>query len=291
MTETTKNNADPSSKLILAALPLASWLLVFLLAPIAMVFIYSFFQRGPYGNIIYEFSLSNYVRVFDPLYLAIFLRSGVFAIVSTVICVALGFPVAYAIATVNKAWRPWLFLGLMIPFLTNFVVRVYAVRILLSVEGPLNGALLAMALIPAPLLLNDSTFSVVIGMITSYLPFMVLPIFVVLDKLDFSIVEAANDLGAGWPTVMRQIVIPLARPGIISGCALVLIPVLGEFMIPDLLGGAKTMLIGNLITEQFLKARDWPFGAALSMVLVFLMLIMLVLNARLGVSIPGRSQQ
>jgi len=147
-----------------------------------------------------------------------------------------------------------------------------------------------LGLLQSPLLVNDSLISVAVGMITNYLPFMVLPIFVVLEKFDFSLIEAALDLGATWRRVIFKIVIPLVLPGLVSGSALVLVPVLGEFMIPDLLGGAKSMLIGNLITEQFLKARDWPFGSALSMTLIGLVVLSLVINNYRGVTLRSRSE-
>lgn len=259
--------------LVLLVSPLATWLVVFLCLPILLVFIYSFFQRGPYGNIIFEFSLLNYARLFDPLYLTIFLRSMTLSLFTTACCFCIGFPMAFAMATAKPAWRPWLFIALMIPFLTNFIVRVYAIRVLLSAEGPLNALLLSIGVLATPLSWNDSLVSVIIGMITNYLPFMVLPLYVTLEKFDYSLLEAAADLGASWLQMFRKIILPLSLPGILSGCFLVALPVLGEFIIPDLLGGAKTMLIGNLISDQFLKARDWPFGSALSMLLIILVLL------------------
>jgi spermidine/putrescine transport system permease protein len=254
--------------LILLVSPLAIWLIAFLCLPLLMVLVYSFFERGPYGNIVFEFSLQNYVRLFDPLYLTIFLKSMALALVTTICCLCIGFPMAFAMATSKPMLRQWLFLALMIPFLTNFIVRVYAIRVLLSAEGPLNALLLSIGVLAAPLSFNDSLVSVTLGMITNYLPFMVLPLYVTLDKFDYSLLEAASDLGATWIQMFQKIVLPLSLPGIISGSFLVALPVLGEFIIPDLLGGAKNMLIGNLISDQFLKARDWPFGAALSMLLI-----------------------
>jgi spermidine/putrescine transport system permease protein len=254
--------------LILLVSPLAIWLVVFLCLPLLMVSIFSFFQRGPYGNIIFELSLQNYARLFDPLYLQIFMKSVAFSVVTTICCLFIGFPMAFAIATSKPALRQWLFLALMIPFLTNFIVRVYAIRVLLSAEGPLNALLLSIGLLAVPVSLNDSLVSVTLGMITNYLPFMVLPLYVTLEKFDFSLLEAGSDLGATWPQLFKKIILPLSIPGILSGSLLVALPVLGEFIIPDLLGGAKYMLVGNLIADQFLKARDWPFGSALSMFLM-----------------------
>ena len=259
--------------LVFLVSPLAIWLVVFLFLPILMVFVYSFFQRGPYGNIIFEFSLQNYARLFDPLYLNIFLKSLILSFFTTVCCLCIGFPMAFAMATSKPLLRQWLFIGLMIPFLTNFIVRVYAIRVLLSAEGPLNALLLFVGVLNAPLSLNDSLLSVTFGMITNYLPFMVLPLYVTLEKFDYSLLEAAADLGASWVQMFKKIILPLSLPGIISGCFLVALPVLGEFIIPDLLGGAKNMLVGNLIADQFLKARDWPFGSALSILLIVFVLL------------------
>lgn len=253
------------------ALPLAGWLLFFLLAPLAFVAIYSFLQRGPYGEIVWDPGWRNYVRAFDPLYLGIYAESFVLATLTTLVCLAVGFPMAYCMATARPAARHLLFVLLMVPFLTNFVVRVYAIRILLGVEGPLNALLLATGVRATPLILTDTPVAVAIGMISSYLPFMVLPLYVVLEKLDFSLLDAAHDLGAHGPQVLFRVLLPLAKAGLVSGSVLVFVPTLGEFMIPDLLGGARTMLLGNLITEQFLKARDWPFGSALAMLLVLVM--------------------
>lgn len=233
------------------------------------VAIYSVLSRGPYGSIVWTFTARNYVRLLDPLYLGIYARSLAFAGLTTIVCLGLGYPTAWCMATAPARRRALLLVLLMIPFLTNFVVRVYAIRILLGAEGPLNGIGLALGLIRAPIGMTDSPVAVAIGMITNYLPFCVLPLFVVFDRFDFTLLEAARDLGASGRRIFFQIVLPLTKAGIASGTLLVFVPALGEFMIPDLLGGARTMLLGNLITEQFLKARDWPFGAALAMLLVF----------------------
>lgn len=250
------------------ALPLGAWLAFFLLAPLAIVVVYAFLTRGAYGQILWEPTLANFGRAMDGLYLGIFGRSLALAVLTTLVCFVVGFPVAYSVAVAKPRIRPLLFALLMVPFLTNFIVRVYALRILLGVEGPLNAVLMAIGARVEPLILTDTTFSVAIGMITNYLPFMVLPLYVVLEKLDFTLLEAARDLGASGMQVFARVLLPLCATGIVSGSILVFVPVLGEFMIPDLLGGARTMLLGNLITEQFLKARDWPFGATLTALLV-----------------------
>ncbi len=264
----------------LLALPMAAWFVFFLLLPLGYVALFSFYTRGAYGEVLPVWTLDNYARLFDPLYLGIYARSARLALLTTVVCVCLGLPLAYVMATASKRWRGLLLALLMVPFLTNFVVRVYAIRALLGVEGPFNALLLAVGWRVEPLLLNDTPVAVAIGMITTYLPFMVLPIYVVLEKLDFSMLDAARDLGASGMQVLRRILIPLAAPGLASGCTLVFVPCLGEFMIPDLLGGARTMLVGNLLTERFLKSRDWPFGAALTMLL--LITVVVIMSLRIG---------
>jgi spermidine/putrescine transport system permease protein len=172
----------------------------------------------------------------------------------------------------------------VIPFWTNFVVRAYATKTLFGEWGPLNQFALQLGLIQEPMNWSHGDFSILLGMVTNYLPFMVLPLFVSLDKFDFSLLEAGRDLGASSLRVLKDILIPLTKKGIVTGLIFVFTPALGEFVIPDLLGGAKTMLIGNLITEQFLKTRDWPFGAALSMLLILMVMLSLVIYLRVEFS-------
>ena len=245
-----------------------------------MVAIYSFLQRGSYGEVVWEFSFGNYERALDPLYLRVYLKSFTLAAATTGICAVLGLPLAYTIATAPKRWQPALLALLLVPFLTNFVVRIYSIRLILSAEGPINWLLLTTGLVTEPVMMTDSTFAVALGMVTNYLPFMVLPLYVVFEKFDFAVIEAAKDLGAkGW-LVFARVLLPMAKPGLVSGLSLVFVPVLGEYMIPDLLGGAKTLLLGGLITEQFLRVRDWPFGAALAMILILAMVGIILIQRR-----------
>lgn len=256
------------------AVPLFSWLLVFLAAPLAVVFAYSFFRRGPYGQVEVDFQLGNYARVFDPLYLGIFWKSAQMAVSVTAATFALGLPLAMALARAPARWRTPLMTLLMTPFLSNFVVRAYAIKVLLGIEGPI-------AALAGGVGYSDSAGAVWLGMLTNYLPFMVLPLYVALARFDFTLVEAAKDLGASDRLALWRVILPGIRVGIVSGALLVFVPALGEFLIPDLLGGARTMLLGNLVTEQFLKARDWPFGAALVMLLVVTMTICFIGQKRL----------
>ncbi len=266
------------------AVPLAAWLVFFLVLPVAFVVAYAFWTRGSYGEIQKIWTVANFARVADPLYANIFLRSLWLAVVATVVTAMLGYPVALTLASAPARLRQLLFMLLMVPFLTNFIVRVYALRLVLGVEGPVNQLLLWLGLISEPLVMTDTAFLVGVGMITNYLPFMVLPLYVVLEKLDYSLVEAARDLGASRWQTFRRVILPQTKPGLASGAVLVFIPTLGEYMIPDLLGGARIMLLGNLITEQFLKARDWPFGSALAVLLIAIMGIAFAVKAKLA---PG----
>jgi spermidine/putrescine transport system permease protein len=188
---------------------------------------------------------------------------------------------AYVIATARSRYRNIFLMLLIIPFWTNFVVRTYALKVLMNENGPVNQLGMAWGLWSEPLALSNSYAMVWLGMITNYLPYMVLPLYVSIEKFDFSLLEAGRDLGASAWNNFWRILIPLTKPGIITGFILVFTPSLGEFLIPDLLGGARTMLMGNLITEQFLKMRDWPFGSALSIILMIVVVMSLVVVLRI----------
>lgn len=264
----------------LLALPLLLWLLFLLLAPLLVVASYAFLQRGPYGGVVFELSLENFFRIFDPLYAEIYLQSIVFAASAAVICLMVGLPMAFLLTRVSNRWSQILLAAIVLPFLSNFVVRAYAIKVLLSQEGPISA--LFVALTGQSLVLTDSAIAVWFGMISNYLPFMVLPLYATMLRFDFTLLEAAVDLGASEGTAFWRVLIPATRAGIVSGFMLVFVPTLGEFMIPDLLGGARTMLLGNLIADQFLKARDWPFGAALVLTLILTLLIGIGLQRRLS---------
>lgn len=272
---------------LLLATPLLIWMLGLLVAPLAIVLVHSFLRRGAYGVVVVEPGLGNFIRLFDALYGRIYLQSLGLALAATCVCLAIGFPMAYALVRAPRRWAGPLLAALMLPFLSNFVVRAYAIKVLLSTAGPVNAVVAALT--GAPIVLTDTAVAVWFGMITSYLPFMVLPLYAALARFDFSLLEAAYDLGANDWTAFRRVLLPATRAGAVSGSVLVFVPTLGEFMIPDLLGGARTMLLGNLIAEQFLKARDWPFGAALVMTLVLALLAGLALQ-RLLTPRPERSR-
>ncbi|KHD87521.1 MAG: spermidine/putrescine ABC transporter permease [Bdellovibrio sp. ArHS] len=258
-------------------LPALLWFVVFILAPLLIVIVVSFATRGTYGGLEWSWTWQNYPKVFSGAYLGIFLESLWLAAVTTVLCLVLGVLVAWAMATSTASLRSFYVMAIALPFLTNLVIRIYAIRVFVGVEGPLQ-LLLTTAGIPFdPFALTQNKFLVLYGMVTTYLPFMVLPLYGAFEKLDFSLVEAAQDLGAGPWRTLTSVILPNLKNALWSGSLLVFIPSLGEYVIPDLLGGAKNMLFGNLITEQFLKARNWPFGAALSVLFMLLLLTVVVI--------------
>jgi spermidine/putrescine transport system permease protein len=272
----------PGLQVLVLIFPSLFWLVVFFAVPLIIVFVYSFLKRGPYGQIVWEFNLQNYVRFFDPLYLRIFARSFRIAAITTVVCFLLGYPMAYWIATRPPRWRNTLLLLLMIPFWTNFLVRTYAWILILRDTGLINSALLSLGLISEPLPLFGTDLAVIIGLVYGWFPDMVLPCYAAVERLDHSLVEAAQDLGANELRAFLRIVFPLTLPGIVAGSILVFIPSLGAYVTPDLLGGAKSVMIGNVIQSQFLSVRDYPFGSAFSFVLMAMMLLATLLYFRVG---------
>lgn len=262
--------------------PVFIWMLLFLFVPILLVLFVSFMSRGVYGGIEYTFTLSNYIRFFDSLYLEILLTSIVNAGLTTMICIVFGYPFAYLIARSSPKYRTLLLFLVIVPFWTNSLIRTYAWIVLLRTEGVINQVLIKLGLIAEPLSLLYNNGAVLIGLVYALFPFMVLPLYASIEKLDKSYLEAASDLGAkAWQTFIK-ITLPLTMPGIVAGSLLVFIPTLGLFFIPDLMGGAKTMMIGNLIKNQFLTARDWPFGSATSVILIILTMVLVAIYLRIS---------
>lgn len=266
--------------LLILLLPATIWLIIFFIIPLIIVLVYSFLERGTYGGVTWEFTLKNYQRLANDLYLNIFWRSLGLASLTTLICLIIGYPLAFFIATSSTRWRNLLLFLVIIPFWTNFLVRTYAWIIILRSEGVINTLLQSLNLISEPLNLLFTPFAVIVGLIYGYLPFMILPLYATIERLNFSLVEAAQDLGANQIRTFFRIILPLTLPGIIAGSILVFIPALGAFITPDILGGAKTVMVGNLIQNQFLQARDWPFGSTLSMGLMILVLIPVMIYFR-----------
>lgn len=265
----------------LLVLPALGWFLWFLLIPLSIVAVYSLSTKGIYGGVVFKFSVENYARAADWIYLRIFWGSFKLATLTAICCLLIGYPMAYVMATASARIRSLLLVLVVIPFWTNFVVRAYATKVLFGEYGPINQFALSLGLIHEPIAFMNSDFAVWMGMVTNYLPFMILPLYVAIDKFDFSLIEASKDLGASSWKVLWRVLIPLTKPGIVTGVIFVFTPALGEFVIPDLLGGARTMLIGNLITEQFLKTRDWPFGASLSLLLIVTVMASLLVYLRI----------
>jgi spermidine/putrescine transport system permease protein len=264
-----------------AVLPYMAWLALFLIGPLFFVVVASLQQKGLWGGVSWVWSFSNYTRAFDSIYLYVLWSSFKLAAVTVFSCLVIGFPMAWFMARLDPKWRTAAIILVLMPFISNFVVRAYALKFLIGLEGPLNRFLMNVGWLDTPLFLDNLKFAVWFGMVTNYLPFAVLPIYVSLERLDIQLLETARDLGANSLQLWSRIVWPLSRSAVVTGGTLVFVPAFGEFVIPDLLGGAKTMYLGNLLADQFLKARDWPFGAALS-VLMMIVIVLLLSSVRLG---------
>jgi spermidine/putrescine transport system permease protein len=257
------------------------WLLLFFLVPLLIMFVYSFMPRGIYGGVEPGFTLEHYARFFDPLYLEVLQRTFLWSVACTVICLVLGYPVAYLIVRGGR-WRNILLFLVVLPFWTSFLVRTFAMIFLMRDTGLINNWLLKWGVISQPLSILYTPFAVMAGLVYGFLPFMILPIYASLEKLDNSLLEAAEVLGARPRARFRKVTLPLSMPGVVAGCLLVFIPALGSFLTSDLLGGAKEMMIGNLVQNQFSSARNWPFGSAASFIVMALVLaaVMLYLRVR-----------
>jgi spermidine/putrescine transport system permease protein len=273
--------------------PPVLWLVVFFLVPLGVICGFSFGENASLTRIVVDGSLANYAHALSPLYLRIIGKSFWFAGLTTALCLVIGFPVAVAISFASQRAKAWLLLLIMLPFWTNLLIRTYALMAVLRTEGYVNFVLAALwkglaallglaglhlpAFQPLELLHND--FAVVFGLVYVQLPFMVLPLYAALDRLDRSLIEASLDLGSSHLGAFARVVAPLAMPGVISGVLVTLIPSVGAYLTPDLLGGPSSMMIANVIERQFKAADDWPFGAALSFLLMYMTFAALVAQA------------
>lgn len=275
--------------------PATLWLLVFFVIPLGIVWVYSFGERGPQGQTYIALSFANYARAVEWIHLGIIVKSIWIALLSTVVCLIVGFPVAMGIAFAPDRWKNPLLLIVVLPFFTNLLIRTYAWIAVLRTRGFLNFGLewahekldglftqigfadLMGTFQPLALLYNQS--AVVIGLVYVHLPFLILPLYATLEKLDRSYLEASLDLGAGHVRTFFSVVVPLVMPGIVSGSLLVFILTMGNFLVPDLLGGTDSLMIGNLIAQEFGPSRDWPFGAALSFMIMYPVFIFFVIRA------------
>jgi len=258
------------------------WLTLFVLAPNLLIIGTSFLTRDESNLIEMTLTLDNYTRLLDPLYVKVLLHSFYMASIATVICLLVGYPFAYAITKIPEKWRPVMLFLVIVPFWTNSLIRVYGLKIVLGTQGILNKSLIYLDIIDRPIRIMYTETAVMIGLVYILLPFMILPLYSSIEKLDGTFLEAAKDLGANKFQTFMRVILPLTSPGIIAGCLLVLLPALGMFYVADLLGGAKNLLIGNVIKSQVLNIRDWPFGAATSIALTSVMAILLYAYYRVG---------
>ena len=262
--------------------PVTVWSLLFIYVPMALLLFMSFMTKGPLGIIKYEFTLENYKAIFDSVYFNVLKESVMVAFVTTLLSVLMGYPFAYFMAMKKKKISGILMMLLMIPFWTNELVIVYSFVILLNNSGLVNTFLQAVGITKEPISMLYNNFAIIAGMLYMLMPFAVLPMYSSIEKLDKGLLEASKDLGAGPVKTFVKITLPLTAPGIFAGIILVFIPTIGYYQITDMLGGGTQMMIGNLINNQFSISRNWPFGAALSMILAVLILVMLFICQKIG---------
>lgn len=255
------------------------FLTVFMAAPLLLVLSYTVFQRGRFGGIVYEATLDNFHRALEPIYRSVIVDSLVIAGAATVLALLIGYPVAYAIAMLPQRWRTVALVLVVLPFWTNFLIRTYAWIVLLNSEGIVNDGLIGIGVIDDPVTLLYTKGAVVAGLLYAYLPLMILPLYASISRLDAELREAAANLGASRARVFWGVTLPLTLPGVMTGCIFVFVPSLGNFIVPELLGGGKTVMVGNLVRDQFLKARDWPFGATLAFVVIAMLLLLFLLQS------------
>jgi spermidine/putrescine transport system permease protein len=263
--------------------PAAFWYAAFFVIPLGFILVFSFLTSADYGGVDFKFSLDNYPRLFsDPIYVRIFVNTLGMAFSGTLLCLLVGYPLAYFLATRAGRWKNLFLVMLIVPFWTSFLTRTYAWLILLSDNGPLAHLLQRANLLHGDLNFLYSYKAVLMGIVYNYLPLMVFPLYVSLERLDKRLLEAAKDLGAGRLRAFRRVTVPLTMPGILTGCLLVFIPLMGEYVIPSILGGAKSFMIGNLIGDEFVSAHDWAFGSALGMSVIVLLLVLITVYFRVA---------
>ncbi|MET0029661.1 MAG: spermidine/putrescine ABC transporter permease PotB [Candidatus Thiodiazotropha sp.] len=253
------------------------WLGLFVLLPHLLVVLTSLLTADTSHLAVYPFTLESYQRLWAPIYAGVFWHSLWLSGVTTLICLLLGYPFAYLVARMSPGWRNFMLFMMVVPFWTNSLIRTYAIKLILGNKGLINSLLLATGLVERPVQLLYTEFAVIFGLVYILLPFLVLPLIASFDKLDNNLLEAAHDLGANRWQRFVHVVLPLTMPGVVAGCLIVFLPAMGMFYVSDLLGGAKNLLIGNVIKNQFLLTRDWPFGSAISVGLILIMALLLYL--------------
>ena len=265
----------------LLSYPTLLWFFFFLIAPLILVLVTSFLTRKTYGGVDWFFTINNYQLLFRQVYLNIFMKSVLMAATTGLSCIILGFVIAWSIATSSAKMRSFWLIAIMLPFFTNLVIRIYAIKLFVGASGPIQNILTFFKIPFDPFTFTANPYLVLYGLITCYLPFAVFPIYAAFEKFDFSLVEAAIDLGANNFQIIFKVLVPNLKTALVNAFSLVFIPCLGEYIIPDLLGGAKQVLMGNLITEEFLKSRNWPLGSATSIILFIILIIFFSLMNKL----------
>ena len=277
-----RKKSKPSLFRFLTVFPAILYCLGLILLPILYIIFLSFLTSDSYGGFTYDFTLNNYAEIFDPTYLLMFLKSSGIALLVTLLTLLISYPFAIFLMDKSEKTQNFLIKLVMIPFLTNSLIRTYGWIILLRKNGLINSALLSTGLISSPLSLMYNTLGISIGMTYTLLPFMILPVYSAVSKVDRNLVSAAKDLGASKLKVFKEVYLPLTLSGAFNGSLMVFIPAIGYFFIADILGGGKVMIIGNLIKNQFLTARNWPFGAALSVFLLLITFLLLKIYKKIG---------
>ncbi len=254
---------------------ISAWLIFFALIPFLMVLIVSFLQYDPTTIYNYHFTFANYQQLLNIAYAKVFLRSLLIAVLVTIICLLLAYPFAYILSRIKSRFKSLGLLLVLVPLWTSSLIRTYAIIAMLKAQGILNKLLLLLGLIHQPLNILYTNTAVLIGLVYNLLPFMILPLYANLERFDVRLLEAAQDLGASKRIIFQKVIIPNSKAGIIAGCILVLLPAMTIFYIPDILGGAKSMLLGNLIQEEFLVSHNWSLGAAISVILTIIMAVLI----------------
>jgi spermidine/putrescine transport system permease protein len=282
--------AFQSTRSNLLAAPAVIWLLVFMIAPCLLILSYAFFERGPWGGVEYTLTLENFQRVVDPLYAKIFFTSARIAGLATLLAILIAFPTAYAISRAPRTRQPMLLFFAVLPFWSNYLIRTYAWIVLLNREGLINILLRHLGYQGEPLSLLYSEGAVIVGLVYNYLPFVILAIYSTLSRLNPELIEASRDLGGGPVRTFWRVTLPLSMPGVAAGGVFIFVLSIGNFVTPALLGGGRFQMIGNVVYDQFLTANDWPFGAALGMALIAVMIALLFLQARATARASGQTE-
>ena len=257
-----------------------SWLIFFVLIPNLLVLTVSFLTRDGSDFYALPFTLDNYANLFNPLYAQVVWNSLYMSGIATIICLLIGYPFAFMVSKINPKYRPFLLFLVVLPFWTNSLIRIYGMKVFLGVKGVLNTMLMYIGILSEPIRILNTEVAVIIGLVYLLLPFMILPLYSAIEKLDGRLLEAARDLGANAVQRFFRVILPLTMPGIVAGCLLVLLPAMGMFYVADLLGGAKVLLVGNVIKSEFLISRNWPFGSAISIGLTILMALLIFVYYR-----------